>query len=279
MTQQPKQQYDAFILAGGNSPWLKPLYNVGSLILAPLGGKRVIDRLLTTLKASGRIRTIVIATTKNAMAALEGTLPEGVLVCEASDSLPSTCLAAANLLGEAVTPKILGICDDIPLVTPEGLNDFLDQCERFPTGQMYYPLIPKDACLKAFPEAHRTFGTVTDGTFTGGNMMLIECAVIPRTLQKGREIYALRKSPFKLANWLGWSFILRAITRSLSVAMCEERFSTIMGTESHAIITQYAEIGMDIDKKEDIEAAEAYLKRRRVLDGSCKTHRARGSAD
>ncbi len=259
MTQNPKPQYDVCLLAGGTSPWLQPLYGVEDLLLAPLGGERVVDRLLHSLQSTGRVRNIVIATTPTAIAALEGTLPEGVMTCPARKTLPTTCEAALEALGPQATPKFLGICDDIPLVTTDGLNDFFDQCEQYPTGQMYYPLITKEACLAAFPHAHRTYGTVTDGTFTGGNMMLLDKTVIHRTIQRGNEIFALRKAPFKLANWLGWSFILRAITRTLSIAKCEERFSEIMETESHAIVTQYAEIGMDLDKKEDLEAAEAYI--------------------
>ena len=41
--------------------------------------------------------------------------------------------------------------------------------------------------------------------------------------------------------------------------ICEKRFSHIMHTPSKAIITSYAEIGMDVDKPADLELINKYL--------------------
>ena len=252
-------QYDAVILAGGRAPWLQEMCGTEHRCLAPLAGRRMVDYIIDALQKSGCIRRIVIATNADAIAQLEGTLPEGVSTCLSEGDMPATAYAAAMALGEDCSESILFACDDIPLLTSEGVQDFLRQCADTPGKGIYYAIIPKEACLKRFPDAKRTFGTVTDGTFTGGNLMLITKEVVINSQQLGREIFALRKSPFGLANWLGWSFILKAVFRRLSISAAEERFSQIMHTPSKAIITEYAEIGMDVDKPVDLKLIEQYL--------------------
>ena len=252
-------QYDAIILAGGRSPWLKEVCGTEFRCLAPLKGRRMVDYILDALLASGRVRRIVIATNAEAAAQLEGTLPSDVSTCIAATDMPGTAAAAVKALGKECTESVLFACDDIPLLTAAGVQDFIQQCERVPGKGIYYTIIPKDACLKSYPDAKRTFGTVTDGTFTGGNLLLVGREVVLNSQKLTREIFALRKSPFALANWLGWSFILKAVFRRLSINEAEKRFSHIMHTPSKAIITNFAEIGMDVDKPEDLRLIEKYL--------------------
>lgn len=252
-------QYDAFILAGGSSPWLLAYNATPYRCLALISGRRFIDYLIAALADSGCIRRIVVAASPEALTKLQGTLPPDVGLCPAAATLPATAYAAAEYLGADSSPKLLGICDDIPLLTPAAVKDFLQQCERYPSGQLYYPIISKQACLEKFPQAKRTYGKLKDGAFTGGNMMLVDKTVIPCGQAKANEIFALRKSPLRLANWLGWSFILKALLHRLTIEDAERRFSKIMGMDSKAIVTHYAEIGMDIDKPADLQLAQKYL--------------------
>ena len=253
------RQYDAIILAGGRSPWLKEVCGTEFRCLAPLKGRRMVDYILDALLASGRVRRIVIAANAEAIAQLEGTLPAQVSPCLAADDMPATAAAAVKALGKDCTKDIIFACDDIPLLTAAGVQDFAQQCEAIPGKGIYYAVIPKEACLERYPDAKRTYGTLRDGTFTGGNLMLIKKEVVINTQQLGREIFALRKSPFGLANWLGWSFIFKAVFRRLSIKEAEKRFSQIMHTPSTAVITSYAEIGMDVDKPEDLKLIDKYL--------------------
>ena len=170
---------DAFIVAGGLSPWLKDCVGTEHRCLAPLGDKRLIDYIIAALQGSGRIRRIVVAARPEALALLEGTLPADVLLCEAAGDLPATAVAASEALGPDASEKLLGVCDDIPLLTSLAVRDFLAACNASPEGQLYYPIIPKDACLSAYPDAQRTYGKLRDGVFTGGNMMLMAKEIIP----------------------------------------------------------------------------------------------------
>ena len=253
------QQYDAVVLAGGRAPWLKELCGTEHRCLAPLAGRRMLDYILDALQKSGRVQRIVVAADAEAIAQLEDTLPANVTTCPAESDMPATAYAAVMALGESGSQNVLFACDDIPLLTAAGVQDFIQQCERVPGKGIYYAIIPKESCLKSYPDAKRTFGTVTDGTFTGGNLLLVSKEVVLNSQKLSREIFSLRKSPLRLANWLGWSFIFKAVFRRLSINEAEKRFSHIMHTPSKAIITNFAEIGMDVDKPEELRLIEKYL--------------------
>ena len=250
---------DAFISAGGLSPWLKPLTGTEHRCLAPVGDKRIIDYIIDALLQSGCVRRIVIAARQEALPELRATLPTDILLCEAEGDLPATALAAAKVLGEDSTEKLLGVCDDIPLLTPASVRDFLAACEKQPQHELYYPIIPKDACLAAFPAAQRTYGKLADGVFTGGNMMLMAKRIMLQGQQVAREIFARRKSPLQLCNWLGWSFIIKLLLHRLTIADAEKRTSELLHIKCKAIITRHAGVGMDIDKPADLELAAQYI--------------------
>lgn len=250
---------DCFILAGGVSPWLKELTGTQHRCLVRLGDKRIIDYLISALQKSGSIRRIVIAADKDALPELHATLPEDILLCEAAGDLPATAYTAAQALGEGSTAKLLGVCDDIPLLSPLAVREFLVDCDAYPAGELYYPIIPKEVCLASFPDAKRTYGRLAGGTYTGGNMMLVAKSVIPRGQAKAKEIFARRKSPLRLCNWLGWSFIIKLLMHRLTLTDAEKRTSELLEMNCKVIITRHAGVGMDIDKLGDLELAKKYL--------------------
>lgn len=250
---------DCFILAGGVSPWLREAAGTEHRCLVRLGDKRSIDYIISALKKSGCIRRIAIAADKGALPELRATLPEDILLCEAAGDLPATACAAAQTLGEDSTEKLLGVCDDIPLLSPIAVREFLADCDANPQSALYYPIIPKDACLASFPQAQRTYGRLADGTFTGGNMMLAAKEIIFSKQQAAREIFARRKSPLQLCNWLGWSFIIKLLTHRLTLADAQQRTSELLDMSCKVIITRHAGVGMDIDKPGDLELAKNYL--------------------
>lgn len=253
------QQYDAFIVAGGKSPWLLPVAGTEYRALVKIGQRRMLDYIIEALQSSGCVRRLVVAAADEALAQLQGTLPPNISLCRAEGDLSSTTVAAAQALGADSSTMLLGVCDDIPLLTGAAVKDFVTQCAAYPEGQLFYPIIPKDICLQRFPQAKRTYGKLQDGIFTGGNMMLMDKNIIPRGQEKAREIFARRKSPLRLGNWLGWTFIIKLLLHKLTVQEAEARTSQLLEMRCKAIISNYPEVGMDVDKPEDLQLAAAYL--------------------
>ena len=89
--------------------------------------------------------------------------------------------------------------------------------------------------------------------------MLMAKKIMPQGQQVAREIFARRKSPLKLCNWLGWSFIIKLLLHRLTIADAEKRTSELLHINCKAIITRHAGIGMDIDKPADLELAAQYV--------------------
>lgn len=249
------EKYNVVILAGGRCPWLKDVAGTDVRCLAKLNGKRMLDYIIEAIRESGRVKRIILAIDP---AVIEGeALPEDVELCEAAKDLPSTADKAVAALN--YTGKVLFVCDDIPFLHGAAINNFLDKCEARPGGNSYYPLIPKEVCEATFPHAKRTYARTKEGLFTGGNIMMMDAEVIPTALAKGREIFAKRKKPLELVKMLGVGFILKFLFHRLTLDDVEERGSLAVGFNGKAIVSDFAEVGMDIDKPADWELAQKYL--------------------
>ena len=95
----------------------------------------------------------------------------------------------------------------------------------------------------------------------------------PVMLTNNRElimrVYAARKDVLALGRMLGWGLLMRIIVsqlafpRLLSVAELEVGVARLLGPDAivKAVVTQYASIGTDVDKPDDVEFARDRLSR------------------
>lgn len=155
--------------------------------------------------------------------------------------------------------RLLIVTSDIPMITVEAIEDFINQTNSL-NQQLYYPIVERNKNEEIFPGVKRTYVTLKDGIFTGGNICMVDSNCIDRAAEQGRKLVNLRKSPFRLATFLGWFFLLRLLTRRLTIVDLEERVSRLLNLKVKAIISQYPQIGTDVDKDSDIDIAENYLK-------------------
>ena len=58
---------------------------------------------------------------------------------------------------------------------------------------------------------------------------------------------------------LGVGFILKFLFHRLTLADVEKRGSLVVGFEVRAIVSDFAEVGMDVDKPADWKLAQKYL--------------------
>ena len=244
--------YNAVILAGGKTPWLQKAVGTNIRALAPLGGRRMVEYIIDALDQSGQIGRIIVAADGSQWEA--AVLPQRAeLVAVESSSMPETAAAAAALL--PANSKILFVCDDIPLLTSAAVQDFLKQTEAV-EADAYYPVIPEADCVKAFPGAERTYVTLPEGRFTGGNMMLLNADVISGGVIKAKDIFARRKKPWELCGWLGFGFVLKFLLHRLTLSDIELRASELLGFSGKAVVSHYPEIGMDVDKEARVKRME-----------------------
>jgi molybdopterin-guanine dinucleotide biosynthesis protein A len=164
-------------------------------------------------------------------------------------------VAAINYLRDnepGLTKYVLIMTCDIPLITPEAINDFLDRCEKT-DDDMYYPVIRKEVVEAKYPATKRTYAKLKDATITGGNFALMEPEVIMANLGLLEDAYEARKSVYRTLNLLGPKIILKFLTKTITIPDIEKRVTKKIKAKAKAIVTPYPEVGVDVDKPEDLE--------------------------
>jgi GTP:adenosylcobinamide-phosphate guanylyltransferase len=246
---------DAVVLAGGkNSDAMRAATGVENRAMVRLGDETMLDYVLSALRSSDNIEKVIVV----------GEVPEPEGCCVVSPGATLVDNLFRGLAHANQTRPVLTVTSDIPFLTPAAVNDFVHQALAT-KADFCYPIIPLFLCKQQYPQMQRTSLKVKEGTFTGGNLILLN----PRTLadQHGTILsaYASRKSPLKLGQMVGLGLTMRLLLsqtfspRLISVPDLEAGVSALLGCRAAAVITHYPEIGTDIDKPEDVKIAQEML--------------------
>jgi hypothetical protein len=167
--------------------------------------------------------------------------------------------AGIEATGPSDGRHILVSTSDIPFLTPQSVDDFVDQ-SLHRNAQICYPIVPMEVYNERFAAMKRTTLKTREGRFTGGNLMLLDGAFISRHGEHIRQAYAARKDVRKLGKLLGVGIFFKLILsqtiapNAISVPELEHAVSRLLsGARVAAIPTNYAEIGTDVDKISDVE--------------------------
>ncbi|MDD2621062.1 MAG: nucleotidyltransferase family protein [Syntrophomonadaceae bacterium] len=251
--------YDAVILAGGeNSSELKKIAPYDNEALIIIGKYPMVYYVYHALRNSSQVAKIVISGPTEALRNIFSREENLFFVDKGANAVESLA-SAVNFLNEVGTgSRILVTPTDIPFITVEAIDDFIECCEQ-QEADFYYPLISKEVNEKRFPGVARTYVKLKDGTFTGGNLFILRKEIIDRALDKALQLVERRKSPLAMARLFGFSLVWKLLTRRLSIETAEKRFAKVIGINGKAIISTYAEVGVDVDKPSDLEIAQKYL--------------------
>jgi molybdopterin-guanine dinucleotide biosynthesis protein A len=246
------QQVGAVVLAGGQADAaFQAAAGVENRALAEIGGRPMAQYVLDALAAARTITRVVLigdAQLAGLGPVTERAEPAGDLFANIERGLHASAGCAAVLLVTA----------DIPFITAEAIDAFVS--DGLASGAaLCYPAIPRAANEAAFPEMRRTYATVREGTFTGGNTLLVRPDVLLSQAAIIRETYAMRKKPLRLAQLLGPVVIAKFLVRRLRIADAEAAAGRILGAPVRILVTPYASLGADVDKPEDLAAARARL--------------------
>ncbi|MBC8102983.1 MAG: nucleotidyltransferase family protein [Cytophagales bacterium] len=257
----------ALILAGGTlSPELMVVAegatNRALIPLAP--GRVMLDYVVEALRAGfaeeenggGRIL----------LAGDDIPLPPGCIAVPGGETLVDTLLNGVAALSPDET-QLLVATADIPFLTAEAVSDLLHraQSSRDAGADFAYPIVEAARCHERFPTMKRTTLRIREGEFTGGNLVLLNPAFLRSQEQVIRDAYARRKDIGKLARLLGPRMLARLMVSrivpgALAIAHLEAAVGHLLGgATARAIVTPYAEIGVDIDRPEDVLIARAML--------------------
>lgn len=163
----------------------------------------------------------------------------------------------ANTLPHITTDRFLFVTADLPFLSNSAIDTFIKSCD--PTAELCYPIIPLENCEANFPGLPRTTVKLKEGTFTGGNIALINTKALKSHLHTLEAAYAARKRPLALARMVGlptlWLLMKTKINpKYASIDQFQTQVSKFLQMNVQAIITQDPSIGTDIDNAEQYQA-------------------------
>lgn len=239
---------DCVILAGGTNSELGKLEGISNKALIKFGDEEMVRYVLEAFRRVGEIDRIALVGPVEQFEFLKNDyflelVPEGSSILEN--------LAAAIRFLNTKKPLLIATAD-IPLITAGGTEDFLQKCYPY-DFDFYYPIVTREVCERSFPGVKRTFVKLQEGTFTGGNIFLVNSTMIEPSLPFLKQFIDSRKKPLKMVSLLGAGFLLSGLAGKLSIPELEKRFSSMFNLKARAIISAYPEIGFDVDKPGDLE--------------------------
>ncbi|MDR3709086.1 MAG: nucleotidyltransferase family protein [Capsulimonadaceae bacterium] len=250
----------AIVLAGGkNSDEMRQATGVSNRALVELAPDRtMLDFVMGALRQAKSIAEIYVVGDVPAT-------PETTPVAPGSSMLDNILLGIAAAKPMPGQP-VLVVTSDIPFITSAAVDDFVVRANAAPVD-FGYPIIPMDAYNREFAGMKRTTLKLREGRFTGGNMVLLS----PDRLVKNKDLvmkaYAARKDVLALGRMLGWGLLVRIVLSQvafpglLTIAQLETGIGRLMGAGSvaRAVITEFASIGTDVDKPDDVAYARERL--------------------
>lgn len=245
---------DCVILAGGTNKELDKPEEVHNKALIKIKDKEIIRYILEAYSQVEEIGRIVLVGPVDDLAFLQNDF--AVELVQEGDSILQNILKGNSYL-QTKNPLLISTAD-IPLLTPAAVHDFLKKC--FPYDyDFYYPIVSKENSEKKFPGVKRTYVKFQEGFFTGGNIFLVNPEKIEPSVPMVSQFIDSRKKPLKMVSLLGAGLVLLAVTGKVTIAHVEKRFSSLLNVKARAIISEFAEIGFDVDKPSDLELVRQLL--------------------
>ncbi|MDW7729377.1 MAG: nucleotidyltransferase family protein [Bacillota bacterium] len=246
----------AVVLAGtGKAEPLTEQEKVSNKAFITINEKPLIAYILEALEGSSLIENVAVVGPEKGLEEIRRGGHHFELVPEQGTMLDNMA-AGFNVVDK--DRLCLVVTGDIPLITSEVIDQFIEQCQP-QDYDLYYPVLTRDTCLKRFPDTERTYVRLKEGYLTGGNIALINPAWFIGSRSRLEMFISYRKKPLKLLRIFPPLFILKYFMKTLSVTDLEKFLSHLLHFKAKAVYSQSAEIGIDVDKISDLELVRSTL--------------------
>lgn len=249
---------NAVVLAGGprdDVARLEP--DAPNKAFVRIGNRTLVGRTLDPLRASVSIGRIVVVAPTSAwdhpdLRDADDLRPDGERITESLRN---------GLRGLAPDDDVLIATSDLPILSVAAVDDFVQRVARL-DADVVYGCVEQGAHLARFPEVPHTWARMRDGTFCGGGLAAVKPRALPKLERFIERLGAARKHPFKLASLFGWDVLVRFALRRLSIEQAEARATKILGAPVRAVVSSYADMGVNVDRVSDVDLA------RRLVEAS-----------
>lgn len=262
---------DCIIVAGGTILPDDPLfpYSQGRpKALIDMGGQTMLEHVAQAVAGSRSVDGIIIAGLDEAiLAGLQ--LPPLLAVLPDAGSLVGNMKSALEWRLEQSRPggEILAATADIPMLTADVVDAFVDQCRPF-DHLVYYNLVTRETMETRFPQSNRTFVRLRDADVAGGDLLLVQSSVVDSSEALWDALTDARKHAWMAARLVGLGTLLRLLTHRLSVRQVEEAATRMFGAPVRILLSPHAVLAMDADKPEQVELLRRHLVVRNLMAGN-----------
>lgn len=248
----------AVVMAGGSRGADELLQQLGAEAksLIKIRDREMVRYVVDALIGSGRVERLVIVGLQPDT--IPGLVPVGFPAEFVEDQGDMIANAVAGLSRLIDQERVLVSSADIPLLTGEVVQQFLDECARS-GADVCYPVVERSVMEARFPGSGRSYRPLRDGHFAGGDLCLVNPRVALTNLEMAAQLASARKSAWKIVRLFGPKIILKFLTRRLTIADAERKGDEVFHCRCKAIICRYPEIGMDVDKLHQFHMVEETL--------------------
>jgi GTP:adenosylcobinamide-phosphate guanylyltransferase len=254
---------NAIVTAGGEIHQKEPLYKVtggGYKAMVEIAGKPMIQWVLDAIGKSKYIKRVFVAGLP-IVTGLDCAHPL-TLIPDNGDMLNNIRAGANEILktDPDATHAIL-ITGDLPALRWEAIDWLVCQSQEM-DKDLYYTVIEKNTMEEVFPKSRHTYVRLKDVEICGGDMHCFRLSVATEESPLWNRLVAWRKSPLRQASLLGYDTMFFLMLRQLTLEGAEATVCKRLGVEGKALLSPYAELGMDMDKPQHLEILREYFSRR-----------------
>lgn len=247
------QKINAVILAGSNKD-NELLEGINNKAFLPINGRPMLEYIIEAIESSSKVGEVSVIG------------PVDQLKEHFKDRINYYYEEKEDLfdnLRTVIEPfkndeAILLISSDIPLIKGHMIDELIAKCAEV-GGDLCYPIVEREQNEKQFPGIKRTYVKLKEGSFTGGNIFYFNPDIVETCAAFAKKFIEYRKKPWKSAQVLGFGFLLKFITGTLTIQGAEKRFSQLLNITGRAVVTDYGEVANDVDKPSDIEVLAEYF--------------------
>lgn len=224
----------------------------------PIGGRPLLAWVLEALRACEDVDRVTVVAPEQARSLLSG---EDWI--ESGGSMWDN--VSAGLRRHPDGTALLCGCD-APLLTAEAISDVVRRGLAL-NADFVYPIVRREDNEARCPGLRRTWATLRDGTFTGGNLMLVNGPALLGSDALIRAALAARKNPLALVRLLRPSplLIARVLAKRAGIAELERAVGAVLNARARALITPFAEVSADLDDPAEVPAMESLMRARGLL--------------
>jgi GTP:adenosylcobinamide-phosphate guanylyltransferase len=248
------------LLLAGRRPGIDPLASARSetlKALIPVSGQAMVSRVAETLLACADVGEIRVMTQDiDPIAAILPADPRIRFVRSGNGIARSIAAVAGSI--DAPFPLFVTTADHA-LLTPATIAAFLAAAQG---ADVAVGVVERTVVEARFPQTKRTWLRFRGGDFTGANLFWFAGPAALPVIESWASVEQDRKKGWKLVARFGPMLLLRALTRSITLADAVAKAGRRFGADVRIVPLADPLAAVDVDKPSDLELAEAVLEGR-----------------